>query len=41
MLQNPPQSPVGIATQRDDLCARLEIRKSAIQLQDFLAASLH
>lgn len=33
--------PVGIATQRDDLRARLEIRKSAIQLQNFLEASVH
>lgn len=33
--------PVGIATQREDLRARLEIRKSALQLQNFLEASVH
>ncbi len=33
--------PVGIATQRDDLRARLEMRKSAVQLQNFLEASVH
>ena len=33
--------PVGIATQREDLRARLVIRQSAKQLQTFLDASVH
>jgi glutamate synthase domain-containing protein 2 len=33
--------PVGIATQQDHLRARLEIRKSAMQLRNFLKASTH
>lgn len=33
--------PVGIATQQDDLRARLEIQKSALQLQNYLEATVH
>jgi len=37
----PNNCPVGIATQREDLRARLIIRQSAAQLQTFLQAFTH